>query len=171
VRRLRPAAVVTYDRDGGYRHPDHIQTHRVTCAALAGLALEERPALYAVLTPRSWAREDREWLASHPPDTGWSLPAPDGDYPPSVVEDDLVTHELLAPALVPVQARALRRHRTQVTVADDGLTYALSNDIAARRPGREGFALLNPATGELAKPGGRAPAAPRHTGLLAGGPA
>jgi N-acetyl-1-D-myo-inositol-2-amino-2-deoxy-alpha-D-glucopyranoside deacetylase len=166
VRRLAPAVVVTYDREGGYRHPDHIQTHRVTCAALAPLPESERPALYAVLTPRSWAHEDRRWLSAHPPRPEWSLPDPDGGYPPSVVEDELVTHELVVPDLVPVQARALREHRTQVTVADDGLAYALSNNIAARLPGREGYALLDPDTGDLV-PG--APAGRRHTDLLPGG--
>jgi N-acetyl-1-D-myo-inositol-2-amino-2-deoxy-alpha-D-glucopyranoside deacetylase len=168
VRRLRPAAVVTYDHQGGYRHPDHIQTHRVTCAAVAALPAVEQPSLYAVVTPRSWAREDREWLAAHPTEPGWSLPDPDGDYPPSVVEDELVTHELLLPTLVPVQAQALRQHRTQVTVAPDGLTYALSNDIAARLSGREGYAPLDPATGVLVAP---SQPGPRHTGLLGGGPA
>ena len=168
VRRLRPAALVTYDREGGYRHPDHIQTHRVTCAALAALGAAEQPALYAVVTPRSWAREDREWLAAHPPQAPWSLPDPDGEYPPSVVEDELVTHELRVPTLMPVLAQALRQHRTQVTVAPDGLTYALSNDIAARLPGREGYAPLDPATGELVPP---AKVGPRHTGLLRGGSA
>ena len=149
VRRLRPAAVVTYDQHGGYFHPDHVQTHRVTCAALASLPEAQCPPLYAVLTPRSWAREDREWLAEHVPvDGGWSLPDVDGDYPPSVVDDQLVTHEVVDPTLVPVQAEALRHHATQVTVR--GETYALSNDIAARLPGREGFARLDPATGLLA---------------------
>ena len=57
--------VVTYDEHGGYGHPDHIQTHRVTCAAVTSLPERERPDLYAVLTPRSWAVEDRAWLAEH----------------------------------------------------------------------------------------------------------
>jgi len=148
LRRVRPAVVVTYDEHGGYLHPDHVQTHRVTCAAVASLPREQRPLLYAVLTPRSWAREDRQWLAEHlPPDSPWSLPDPDGEYPPSVVADELVTHEVVEPTLVAVQARALRAHATQVTV--DGETYALSNDIAARLSGREGFALLDPETGHL----------------------
>nr|WP_202881405.1 N-acetyl-1-D-myo-inositol-2-amino-2-deoxy-alpha-D-glucopyranoside deacetylase [Pedococcus badiiscoriae] len=174
VRRIRPAVVVTYDEQGGYGHPDHIQTHRVTCAALRGLPEDERPPLYAVLTPSSWAREDREWLADHPPvGTGWSLPDVDGEYPPSVVADRLVTHAVVDPALVPAQADALRKHATQVSVADSGDTYALSNDIAARLPGREGFALLDPVTGRLATAaedelGGGPAAAPRHSGLLGG---
>ena len=174
VRRVRPALVATYDEQGGYGHPDHIQTHRVTCAAVLTLPEDERPPVYAVLTPASWAREDREWLTDHPPvGTGWSLPDPEGEYPPSVVADHLVTHEVVDPALVPVQAAALREHVTQVTVADSGHAYALSNDIAARIPGREGFALLDPATGRLAAestPGvtGGIDGAPRHTGLLGG---
>jgi N-acetyl-1-D-myo-inositol-2-amino-2-deoxy-alpha-D-glucopyranoside deacetylase len=168
VRRLRPAAVVTYDQHGGYRHPDHIQTHRVTCAAVASLPPEERPALYAVLVPASWARQDREWLAAHPPQgTGWELPDPDGDYPPSVVDDHRVTHEVVAPELVPVQASALRAHVTQVTVAATGDVYALSNDIAARIPGREGFARLDPVTGDLAP--FDASVSGRHTDLVEGG--
>lgn len=163
VRRVRPAAVVTYDRHGGYSHPDHIQTHRVTCAALASLDAQDRPPLYAVLTPASWAREDRRWLADHDIPAGWTVPDPDGAYPPSVVDDDVVTHELVLPEQVSLQAEALRRHRTQVTVAPDGLSYALSNDIAARLSGREGFALLDPTTGDLVEASG---GQPRHTGLL-----
>jgi N-acetyl-1-D-myo-inositol-2-amino-2-deoxy-alpha-D-glucopyranoside deacetylase len=177
VRRIRPAVVVTYDEQGGYGHPDHIQTHRVTCAALLSLPEDERPPVYAVLTPVSWAREDRAWLADHPPvGTGWALPDPEGEYPPSVVADDLVTHQVVDPGLVPAQAAALREHVTQVTVADSGDTYALSNDIAARIPGREGFALLDPATGRLAMHQPTPEPAPevtdgvdattRHTGLL-----
>ena len=168
VRLVGPAAVVTYDRHGGYGHPDHIQTHRVTCAALASIEDDARPALLAVLTPQSWAREDRRWLARHRAasaagaDAHWLLPDPEGEYPVSVVDDGLVTHELVLPELVPMQAEALRRHRTQVTVAADGLTYTLSNDLAARLSGREGYAVLDPTTGELAGQ----QEGPRHTRLV-----
>jgi N-acetyl-1-D-myo-inositol-2-amino-2-deoxy-alpha-D-glucopyranoside deacetylase len=34
VREVRPQVVVTYDDNGGYGHPDHIQAHRVTVAAV-----------------------------------------------------------------------------------------------------------------------------------------
>lgn len=34
IRVLRPDVVVTYDAFGGYGHPDHIQSHRVACAAV-----------------------------------------------------------------------------------------------------------------------------------------
>ena len=38
ITELRPHVVVTYDPEGGYGHPDHIQTHRVTTAAVAAAA-------------------------------------------------------------------------------------------------------------------------------------
>jgi LmbE family N-acetylglucosaminyl deacetylase len=38
VRRHRPQVVVTYDANGGYGHPDHIMTHRITVAAVEAAA-------------------------------------------------------------------------------------------------------------------------------------
>jgi N-acetyl-1-D-myo-inositol-2-amino-2-deoxy-alpha-D-glucopyranoside deacetylase len=106
--------------------------------------------------------EDRAWLAEHvPASSGWRVPGPAEAFPPSVVDDGVVSHEVVDPSVLPLQAAALREHRTQVSVADG--CYALSNDIAARLPGREGFARLDPATGELLPP----PASlPRAASLL-----
>jgi N-acetyl-1-D-myo-inositol-2-amino-2-deoxy-alpha-D-glucopyranoside deacetylase len=164
VAEVRPSVVVTYDEHGGYGHPDHIQTHRVTCAAVAGLPEAERPDLYAVLTPRSWAQEDRAWLAEHvSSESGWQVPGPGDPFPPSVVDDEAVSHEVVDPGVLPAQHAALREHRTQVSVGDG--CYALSNGIAARLPGREGYALLDPATGALVP---RTAGAPRRTSLLPG---
>jgi N-acetyl-1-D-myo-inositol-2-amino-2-deoxy-alpha-D-glucopyranoside deacetylase len=164
VRETGADVVVTYDQHGGYGHPDHIQAHRVTCAAVASLAPGERPDLYAVLTPRSWAVEDRAWLARHvPASSGWRVPGPSEAFPPSVVDDGAVSHEVVDPSVLPLQAAALREHRTQVSVADG--CYALSNDIAARLPGREGFTRLDPATGALQVPAGNRP---RTVSLLRG---
>ncbi|MCE0486283.1 N-acetyl-1-D-myo-inositol-2-amino-2-deoxy-alpha-D-glucopyranoside deacetylase [Ornithinimicrobium sediminis] len=138
VRAVAPDVVLTYDPEGGYGHPDHIQTHRVTVAAVASLPPDERPVLLTVLTPVSWAQEDRRWLAEHVRgDSGVSVPAPDAPFPPSVVPDERVTHHLVAPEAVGLRDRALRHHRTQVTVHDGWFT--LSNDIAARLPVREGY--------------------------------
>ncbi len=38
VREVRPQVVVTYDENGGYGHPDHIQAHRVAMGAVAAAA-------------------------------------------------------------------------------------------------------------------------------------
>lgn len=158
VDEVAPDLVVTYDPEGGYRHPDHVQTHRVVCAALAAMPERERPVALAVLTPRTWADEDREHLAAHgPARASWTLPT--GDHPPQVVADEQVAYEVVDPQAVAGQVGALREHRTQVSVEGD--QYALSNDIAARLSGREGFAEVDVVTGALVPPSrpGRRPLA------------
>jgi len=148
IRDIAPDVVVTYDPDGGYAHPDHIQTHRVVVAALSDLPVEDRPAGFMVLTPRSWAVADREWLRRHDSlDASLTVPTATDPYPPSVVPDEMVDHVLdpeahgeTAAAVLGLRDAALRHHRTQVTVYDG--YYALSNDIAARLARREGYARL-----------------------------
>jgi N-acetyl-1-D-myo-inositol-2-amino-2-deoxy-alpha-D-glucopyranoside deacetylase len=166
LRLLRPDVVVTYDPCGGYAHPDHIQAHRVTMAAIAALPEADRPGrVYWTLTPRSWAQQDREWVRSHVEpgeQPGLTLPPEDAPFPPSVVEDEQVTHEVVDRDAARLRTRALREHRTQVSVHGD--YYALSNDIAARLSAREGYVLVDPATGAPAR--GEATAGGRHTGLL-----
>jgi N-acetyl-1-D-myo-inositol-2-amino-2-deoxy-alpha-D-glucopyranoside deacetylase len=140
---LAPDAVLTYDAEGGYGHPDHVQTHRVTVRALRLLPEGRRPRAYAALTPVGWAREDRDWLARHVPhDSDLHVPGPHEPFPPSVVDDALVTHAVIDPAVVPVRDAALRHHRTQVVVHDG--YFALSNGVAARLVVREGYAPLWP---------------------------
>ena len=183
LRRLRPDVVVTYDEHGGYGHPDHVQTHRVTRRALQLLDASELPArTYEILTPIGWAREDRAWLASADPallDTGawWRdpelggvaaaagpdapslvVPGADDPFAPSVVDDDAVTHVVHDDAARAVKNDALRAHATQVLVASDDV-HALSNLIAVRTTAREGFRQVDPLTWQ---PTGR-----RGTDLLA----
>lgn len=57
-----------------------------------------------------------------------------------------MTHAVVDESAIAHQEAALRHHRTQVTLGPSH-TYALSNDIAALLPGREGFARLDVATG------------------------
>lgn len=154
IERLRPDVVVTYDEHGGYAHPDHIRTHEVTMAALRRLDAERPPAAYVVLTPLQWAVEDREWLAAHVDQETWpelTVPGPGSAHPPSVVPDEVVTHAVVHPELVALQSAALAAHETQVRVFDG--YYALSNHVAARLAGREGFARVDPGTGRPVRDG------------------
>lgn len=159
LERLRPDVVLTYDRGGGYGHPDHVHTHRVTCAAVSRLS--PAPVLYGVHTPRSWVQEDRRFLAGHlAPARGrgprglehLSVPGLDDPYPVSVVDDALVTHAVVDERAEALRTGALRHHVTQVEV--HGPVYALSNRVAARLAGREGYARLDPATGTAVVGGG-----------------
>jgi N-acetyl-1-D-myo-inositol-2-amino-2-deoxy-alpha-D-glucopyranoside deacetylase len=165
---VRPDVVVTYDQHGGYGHPDHIQAHRVTRRALELVADEVLPLrVHEILTPASWAREDRAWLREADPaayrsetwwgeharrrDTSGERPWPlvllgdDDPYPPSVVDDELVTHVVVDDAARAVKNAALRAHVTQVLVVSDDV-HALSNLVAARTTGREGFRRVDPRT-------------------------
>ena len=38
VREFRPHVIITYDENGGYPHPDHVMTHKVTVAAFEAAA-------------------------------------------------------------------------------------------------------------------------------------
>ena len=169
IRALRPDVVVTYDEHGGYGHPDHIQTHRVTMSALSALAAEAEfdgiavPVAFCILTPASWASQDRAWLRDNVVSEGSNciVLQQAEPYPPSVVPDETVTHVVEEPALVEMQSRALAQHATQV-ILHEGY-YELSNHIASRLGGREGFARFDPGAGQLV-PAARG-ALPSH-GLL-----
>lgn len=150
MRDLRPDAVVTYDPQGGYRHPDHIQTHRVTRAALDLLRDDELPAhTFQVVTPASWAHEDRAWLRDHVPTgpqlRGLRLLSDEDPYPPSVVPDAMVTHTVEDLRARGIKNDALRAHETQVLVVSEDV-HALSNLIAARTAPREAFTEVDPRT-------------------------
>jgi N-acetyl-1-D-myo-inositol-2-amino-2-deoxy-alpha-D-glucopyranoside deacetylase len=166
IRALRPDVVVTYDPHGGYAHPDHIQTHRVTMSALSALSAEADgvsvPVAYCILTAQSWASQDRQWLHDNVASNSASciVLRQDEPYPPSVVPDETVTHVVEEPTLVEMQSRALSRYATQVIVYAG--FYALSNHVAGRLSGREGFARFDPVAGQLVPAHG----APRCRGLL-----
>lgn len=147
LREVRPEVVITYDAEGGYGHPDHIQAHRLTRAALAQLADGELPShTYEILTPRSWAQEDRAWVREADPAAyGLVVPATDDPYPPSVVDDARITHVVEDPATRPAKLAALHAHATQVIVATDDV-HALSNRIARRTTDREAFGRVHPRT-------------------------
>lgn len=112
-----------------------------------------------MLTPRSWAHEDRRWLAGADLPGDWIVLTESGSYPPSVVPDEVVTHATVAPEQVATQADALRAHETQVIVTDGA--WALSNLEAGRLSGREGFALIDVDTGALVTSPQAVPGAPR----------
>lgn len=163
LEQIDPDVVLTYDPWGGYAHPDHVQTHRVTVAAVERLWADgqdrrdrqDRPALYVTVVPRSWAVEDRAWLAVHvapgtrsPAGGEATVPGPDAPFPPGVVPDEVVTHAVQDPQALERQVAALREHPTQATVFAG--FYTLSNDVAARLPGREAFARWPQARAALA---------------------
>src|SRR6185312_10151701 len=87
IRELRPHVVVTYDPNGGYGHPDHIQTHVVTTAAVAAAATDDYPGAPWSVPKFYWTVISRSaflagWEALGPGDLRdeWIVPAADGDF-------------------------------------------------------------------------------------------
>ncbi|MFE9724491.1 N-acetyl-1-D-myo-inositol-2-amino-2-deoxy-alpha-D-glucopyranoside deacetylase [Streptomyces sp. NPDC005794] len=135
IRSLRPQVLVTYDPDGGYGHPDHIQAHRVAMRA-AQLAADpaydagaEAPHTVAKIywnrVPRSVAEEAFARLRDTAPDAFPGIAAIDDV--PGVVDDAEITTEIDGTAYAAAKTAAMRAHATQIAV--DGPFFALSNDL------------------------------------------
>lgn len=72
MRHYQPDVVVTYDENGFYGHPDHIQANRITMAALA--MIELTPKVYWTTTPRGMMQRLGETMREIGAD--WQEPDP-----------------------------------------------------------------------------------------------
>ncbi|MDQ1036345.1 N-acetyl-1-D-myo-inositol-2-amino-2-deoxy-alpha-D-glucopyranoside deacetylase [Streptomyces sp. V3I8] len=143
IREVRPQVLVTYDPDGGYGHPDHIQAHRVAMRAAdlaadpdfrTGAGSDAGPGepwtiakIYWNRVPRSVAEEGFARLKG----VLGELPFPAAatvDDVPGVVDDPVVTTEIDGTAQAAAKAAAMRAHATQIEVAEPW--FALSNRLA-----------------------------------------
>lgn len=148
LREVRPQVVVTYDENGGYGHPDHIQAHRVTMAAFDAAA---DPAyapelgepwqiakLYYTALPKSVLQQGIEALKASGQDNFFGVDS--ADDLPMGVPDELVTTEVDASDQLAAKVAAMRAHKTQIAV--DGPFFALSNNIGQRAFGVEYYRLV-----------------------------
>jgi N-acetyl-1-D-myo-inositol-2-amino-2-deoxy-alpha-D-glucopyranoside deacetylase len=167
VREVAPQVMVSYDANGFYGHPDHIQAHRVARQAfeLAGGLVAK---LYATAIPRSVLEHARTVISASGPDNG-ANPAgtnPAGTNPagadelPGGTPDDQVTTEIDAGEFLAAKLAAMRAHATQITV--DSPFFALSNNIRQLALGQEYYTLLAGTRGAPGGPDGR------ETDLFAG---
>lgn len=123
---MRPHVVVTYDPRGGYGHPDHVQTHRVTVAAIAA-AEWKVPKFYWTVLASSAFQAGLDALIDVPPHlmrlpnlSGMGFSYPDNDIDAVIDASDHAQ----------AKVAALAAHATQVDLAPDRRCYALSNNIA-----------------------------------------
>ncbi|WP_405869573.1 N-acetyl-1-D-myo-inositol-2-amino-2-deoxy-alpha-D-glucopyranoside deacetylase [Streptomyces sp. NBC_00005] len=125
---VRPQVLVTYDDDGGYGHPDHIQAHRVAmrAAELAAEAGRPIPKVYWNRVPRSVAEDAFARLEADLPALPYAKPAVVGDVP-GVVADELITTEIDGTGYAAAKAAAMRAHATQIEVVEP--YFVLSNEL------------------------------------------
>jgi N-acetyl-1-D-myo-inositol-2-amino-2-deoxy-alpha-D-glucopyranoside deacetylase len=161
VREVRPQVVVTYDENGGYGHPDHIQAHRVAMGAVEKAADPTyRPELgepwdvakvYWSCVPRSVLQSGIEAMA----EIGESFfeGVSSADDLPFGVSDDVVTAAVDGRKFADRKDAAMRAHPTQIKV--DGPFFALSNNLGLEVLGVEYYQLVH---------GERGPAGPGPEG-------
>jgi N-acetyl-1-D-myo-inositol-2-amino-2-deoxy-alpha-D-glucopyranoside deacetylase len=158
IRELRPQVLITYDTNGGYGHPDHIQAHRV---AMRGAELAELPGeggeshridkIYWNCMPRSVLQAGFDALRAAGKDSPFPGIAGPDDVP-GVVDDKEVTAAVDGSAYTERKHAAMAAHVTQIAV--DGPFFALSNDLGQPLPVTEYYRLVagrpgpvDPATG------------------------
>ena len=148
IRELRPHVVVTYDPNGGYGHPDHIQTHVVTTAAVAAAGTDDYPGTPWSVPKLYWTVIARSaftagWAALGPGDLRdeWIIPPADGDFGGLGYGDDEIDAIIDDPEALPAKTAALLAHATQLTVGPTGRALALSNNLALPIVGQEHYIL------------------------------
>ena len=123
VRRERPQVLVTYDENGFYGHPDHINANRITVAAFGAAADAARYPeagppwqplkFYYTAIPRSGIATFGKLMR----EAGIEPPfeeAPEGVEPPFGTPDELVTTYVDVSAQLERKRRALLAHATQM---------------------------------------------------------
>lgn len=137
LREVRPQVVVTYDPDGGYGHPDHIQAHRVAMRAVELAADGEHRRDLG--RPHSVTRVYWNCIARSAAEEGFARLERAGEQQPfsgagrledlpGVVDDAQVAVRIDGGGrYADAKRAAMRAHRTQITVEGD--FFALSNDL------------------------------------------
>jgi LmbE family N-acetylglucosaminyl deacetylase len=129
MERYRPQVVVTYDQNGFYGHPDHIQAHRIALHAAQATGIPDK--LYFPAIPRSVMPAFAEVLRA----AGEELPeaAEQGDFG---VDDELVAARIDCSAVVDRKYRALAAHGSQTA---DTFFLKLGEELFSRVFGQEFF--------------------------------
>jgi N-acetyl-1-D-myo-inositol-2-amino-2-deoxy-alpha-D-glucopyranoside deacetylase len=147
IRSFRPHVVVSYDANGGYGHPDHIQTHRATLLAIEAAYIPKMypeagepwrvSKLYYTAFPARAARRAVDLAAQ------FGAPSPFGDTAPEdlefVTRDELVTTQVQIREQMSRKLNALRAHRSQIT--DDFPFLAVPEELAREHFSEEYFQL------------------------------
>lgn len=159
IAELRPHVVVTYDPDGGYGHPDHIQAHRVTTAAVSAAADRWTvPKFYWTVLSNKAFREGMAALADDDIEQDWIRVEPDGSFG---FDEDRITAAIDAPEHLAAKASAIGAHATQMVLGPTGRAFTLSNKIVFPVLAREHYVLVSGEAGHTDENG-------RESDLLSG---
>ncbi|KQS65039.1 PIG-L family deacetylase [Modestobacter sp. Leaf380] len=134
VRRYRPDVVVTYDENGFYGHPDHIQANRVTVAALDAAGSDAK--LYWSTIRRSAFARFGEMMA----ESGLELPQ-DEEMPEMGAADEEIGATVDCRPFAEAKHAALRAHASQ---SDAAFFLGLPLPLFTEMMGVEEFVRVRP---------------------------
>lgn len=147
ITELRPHVVVTYDPGGGYGHPDHIQAHRITTAAVAAAADRwQVPKFYWTVTSATAFRAGIEALGPDDVLADWIWLPPDASYG---FPDDRITAVVDAAEHLPAKVAAISAHATQMALGPSARAFTLSNKLILPVLSREHYVLVSGTSGEI----------------------
>jgi N-acetyl-1-D-myo-inositol-2-amino-2-deoxy-alpha-D-glucopyranoside deacetylase len=152
IREVRPQVLVTYDSNGGYGHPDHINAHRVAMRA-AELATAEGfgPAkVYWTAYPRSVMQEGLERFAEsgNNPFAGVT----NVEDLPFAVPDERIAARIDSQEFAEAKMAAVRAHATQIPT--DSWLFTLAEGFGKDFLGIEYFELVAGSRGPGEGPNG-----------------
>ncbi|MFI7284081.1 PIG-L family deacetylase [Micromonospora chersina] len=141
IRRYRPDVVVTYDENGFYGHPDHIQAHRITMAAVERTDIPAK--VYWTTVPRSAFEEFGRVMK----EIGVEFPEPDGpseEMPQLGLPDEEITTWVDTSAYGGQKFESLAAHASQ---AENIFFLQLGQDRFTELMGVETFVRVRDTTG------------------------
>jgi N-acetyl-1-D-myo-inositol-2-amino-2-deoxy-alpha-D-glucopyranoside deacetylase len=135
IRRFRPHVVVTYDGNGGYGHPDHIQTHRATLLAVEAARLAPlykdagEPWRVEKLYYTAFPRSQFERMVAMAKEAGIDPPfgETNADEMAFLTADRDVTTTIDAVAVIGRKRDALRAHHSQIS--EDWPQLSMPDDV------------------------------------------
>lgn len=143
IDRYRPDVIVTYDENGFYGHPDHIQAHRITMAAIEATGTDAK--VYWTTIPRSAMVRFEELMQElgEEPDRGREG---EEEYPEMGLPDDEISTWVDIRAFSDQKYDSLAAHASQ---EENIFFLRLGRDRFAEMMGVETFLRVDPkATGE-----------------------
>jgi LmbE family N-acetylglucosaminyl deacetylase len=130
MRRYEPQVVVTYDENGFYGHPDHIQANRITHAALEESGIPAK--LYYTALPRSALAGFRDLLE----EAGIEGPGEVAENPDFGTPDELITTRIDVSAVTGRKYASLAAHASQ---SDNIFFLEMGEEMFSRLMGAEFF--------------------------------
>jgi N-acetyl-1-D-myo-inositol-2-amino-2-deoxy-alpha-D-glucopyranoside deacetylase len=148
IREIRPQVIATYDAFGGYGHPDHIQSHRITVVAFDAAGdprcfpeLESEAwqplKLYYTTLPRSYIIQAIRAAKAAGTPGPWDNPSM--NFEAVGTADELITTRIDVRDYYENKMQAFRAHKTQINL--DSFMFNMPDEQLREAFGYEHFVL------------------------------